>query len=109
MNLRFQKLCISTFFFCLTGTLLSCTVDSTYQYFQQLASGSVESRADLFYLKLNTDDYTDNGRQAVPFILSSLDGEGFDISECGVNREDDSVEDTYCLLDINEMDLRTRY
>lgn len=85
--------------------LVSCKIDNTYRYFQQLASGSIESSSDLFYLKINTDEYTDQGRTPIPLILSSLDGDEFDISECGVHKEEEAVEDKYCIVDINEMDL----
>ena len=79
-------------------------MDSTYSHFLKLeAGGSVESEGDRFYIRLDEGAFVQAGQTIIPYELST--NEEFGLKDCGVNKNDISSEDKYCILDINEMDL----
>ncbi len=88
----------------LGATVQQCSTQTNLEYFEDLAatsdSGSIEDR---FYIRLDTDYFTENGREPIQYELSTEDTIG--LSDCGINIEDSPSEDKYCTLDINEMDL----
>ena len=84
--------------------LLGCTYTSSYEHFLRLETGDiVESEEDRMYIRFDEDVYLRSGRQVIPYEISTE--REFGLRDCGINRDDSSVEDQYCILDINEMDL----
>ncbi len=81
-----------------TYSLLSCTVTS--DQFSELTSEDIEDR---FYIKFDVNHYKSEGLAVPLYALSSDDRIG--LIDCGINKDDESVQDHYCILDLNEADI----
>ena len=69
-----------------------------------LFSESINDRStERFYIKFSEDFYKREGI-AVPLYELSSD-ELIGLKDCGVNKDEESFEDTYCILDLNEADI----
>jgi len=89
-----KKLFILIYIYCCT----SC-VPTTDLFSESISVTTVER----FYLKFDTEHFASE-RIAVPlYELSSNDEIG--LIDCGVNKDEESFEDTYCILDLNEADI----
>ena len=86
-----------------------CSGVSLYEHFLRLDSGDDGSNEEeRFYIRLDEDVFLENGRQIIQYELSSDDE--FGLTDCGIyidpdKKDEASVEDKYCILDVNEMDL----
>ena len=81
------------FYFC-----LSCV--PTIDVFSELTSEDVDDR---FYIKFDTGHYEGQGLAVPLYELSSNDTIG--LIDCGIDKNTESVEDLYCILDLNEADI----
>ncbi|MDE0151322.1 MAG: hypothetical protein OXK80_02340 [Bdellovibrionales bacterium] len=71
---------------------------------QDLFSESLDEVAtERFYIKLDENFYKREGIAVPEYALSSDDLIG--LTDCGVNKGDESFEDIYCILDLNEADI----
>ncbi len=81
------------FYFC-----LSCV--PTIDVFSELTSEDIDDR---FYIKFDTGHYEGQGLAVPLYELSSNDTIG--LIDCGIDKNTESVEDLYCILDLNEADI----
>jgi len=71
---------------------------------EDLFSESINSAAvERFYLKFDTEHFAREGIAVPLYELSSNDEIG--LIDCGVNKGEESFEDIYCILDLNEADI----
>ena len=85
-------------FFFILYFCISCV--PTVDIFSELTDENVEDR---FYIKFDVDHYTNQGVAVPLYELSSDDSIG--LIDCGVDKGDPSIEDMYCILDLNEADI----
>ena len=92
------------FFYLILITASNCTSNTGLEYFSRLASGDAATHPeDRFYIRLDTSLYEQEGRDPILYELSDEDDIG--LTDCGIDKDDESVEDKYCILDVNEMDI----
>ncbi len=60
--------------------------------------------SDRFYIKFDSGHYESNGETAPLYELSSTE-DLMNLADCGVDKGEDSVEDIYCILNLNEADI----
>ena len=81
---------------------MQCFWQQQTSHFASLASNT--GSTDRMYIKFDTGHYERNGETAPLYQLSSLE-DLTNIVDCGVTKGEESVEDIYCILDLNEADI----
>ena len=71
-------------------------------HFASLSSNNVVQ--DRMYIKFDQGYYEQNGETAPLHQLSSVE-DLLSLADCGLNKGEDSIEDIYCILDLNEADI----
>ena len=100
----FQKIISYLKCFCLFTFAMLFNVQCVQQTSHFASLSSHTQIPDRLYINFDRGHYESNGETAPLFQLSSMD-ELQTLANCGVNKGEDSVEDTYCIIDLNEADI----